>query len=406
MRRKQRRRILSILILFLLMGGAAVYVERSEGTLQGNELLRGEPGSGVRQETLYYKLEQEDGQHAFELQVPSRKLSVKEWEELLSAASREAELSFLGQNDTADHVCGRVELCESLQGGLVRVAWTITPGNLIDPEGKIQEEQLTGKEGTMAMVTAELSCGDYRADYEFPVCLYPEEKSGEEKLAQQINEHILQQEESLPAIELPEEINGQKLYWKYPPTYTLWIFAGLGVAAAVCMALTEKEKQRRRYRQRNKLLLMDYPDIVSRLGLLLEAGMPLSAAWERLVQTYEKKLKERAGGRREGYEEMRITLHELQDGMGEHRALEQFGERCATAQYRRFASMLIQNMRKGTAGIGAMLSKEAADAFLQRRNEAQRLGEEAGTRLLFPMMLMLVVVMVILIVPACMTIQI
>lgn len=406
MRRKQRRRILSILVLFLLMGGAAVYVERSEGTLQGNELLRGEPGSGLREETLYYELEQDDGLHAFELQVPSRKLSGKEWEELLPAASREAELSFLGENDTADHVSGKVELCETLQGGLVRVTWKITPEDLIDPEGTIQEERLADEGGTMAMVTAELSCGDFRVDYEFPVCLYPEEKSWEEKLAQQINEHIRQQEESLPTIELPEEINGQKIHWQYPRTYTLWIFAGLGTAAAVCMALTEKEKQRRQYRQRKKRLLMDYPDIVSRLGLLLEAGMPLSAAWERLVQTYERRRKDRAGGRREGYEEMLITLHELQDGMGERRALEQFGDRCQTPQYRRFASILIQNMRKGTAGIGAILSKEAADAFLQRRNEAQRLGEEAGTKLLFPMMLMLVVVMIILIVPACMTIQI
>jgi len=37
---------------------------------------------------------------------------------------------------------------------------------------------------------------------------------------------------------------------------------------------------------------------------------------------------------------------------------------------------------------------------------AQRLGEEAGTKLLFPMLMMMVVIMVILVVPACMTMHI
>ncbi|MDE7062248.1 MAG: type II secretion system F family protein [Lachnospiraceae bacterium] len=402
---KQRKRVVSIVLVFFLMGAAAVYVEKSEGALQGNELTRGEPGSGLQEETLYYELEQEGEQYALELQIPARKLSGEEWDELLSQASEEAELSFLGENTSADHVSGKVELCETLQHGLVQVTWMITPDNLIDMEGHIQEEQLMGEGGTVAMVTAELSCGDYRADYEFPICIYPEEKSREGWLAQQIYDYIRQQEEFLPVIELPEELDGQKVSWKYPRTYTLWIFAGLGVVAAVCMSLTEKERQRRDYKQRNKRLLMDYPDIVSRLGLLLEAGMSLPMAWERLSQNYERKRKDKER-RREGYEEMLITLHELQDGMGERRALEQFGERCGVAQYRRFASILTQNMRKGTAGIGAVLSKEAADAFLQRKNMAQKMGEEAGTKLLFPMMLMLLVVMVILIVPACMTIQI
>lgn len=403
---KQKKRVLSVVLIFLLMGAAAAYVEKSESVLQGNELKRGEPGSGLQEEMVYYELEQEGEGYVLELEIPARKLSREEWDKLLPHVSEEAELSFLGDNTSADHVSGKIELCETLQHGLVQVTWRITPEDLIDMEGYIQEENLMSEGGTMATVTAELSCGDHRADYEFSICIYPEEKSRKEQLEQQINEHIRQQEEYLPAIELPEELDGQKIRWKSPRTYTLWIFAVLGVVAAVCMALTEKERQRRDYKQRNKRLIMDYPDIVSQLGLLLEAGMSLPMAWERLSQNYERKQKDKKGRRREGYEEMLITLHELQDGMGERRALEQFGERCGVAQYRRFASILTQNIRKGTAGIGAILSKEAEDAFLQRKNTAQKLGEEAGTKLLFPMMLMLLVVMVILIVPACMTIQI
>ena len=47
-----------------------------------------------------------------------------------------------------------------------------------------------------------------------------------------------------------------------------------------------------------------------------------------------------------------------------------------------------------------MLSEEADAALEERRNLARKRGEEAGTKLLFPMMLMLVVVMFLILLPA------
>ena len=45
------------------------------------------------------------------------------------------------------------------------------------------------------------------------------------------------------------------------------------------------------------------------------------------------------------------------------------------------------------------LNEEADRVFLERKNAARRLGEDAGTKMLFPMMLLLVIVMAIVIVP-------
>ena len=41
-----------------------------------------------------------------------------------------------------------------------------------------------------------------------------------------------------------------------------------------------------------------------------------------------------------------------------------------------------------------------AEAFLERKNIAKRLGEEAGTKLLIPLFIMLMIVMAIVILPA------
>ena len=53
-----------------------------------------------------------------------------------------------------------------------------------------------------------------------------------------------------------------------------------------------------------------------------------------------------------------------------------------------------------------LLEQEAQNAFEERKHAAKRYGEEAGTKLLFPMMLMLGIVMVILLVPAVLAFQI
>ena len=57
-------------------------------------------------------------------------------------------------------------------------------------------------------------------------------------------------------------------------------------------------------------------------------------------------------------------------------------------------------MKKGSEGLISLLESEAEAGMEERRQQARKLGEEAGTKLLLPMMLMLILVMGILIVPA------
>ena len=51
-------------------------------------------------------------------------------------------------------------------------------------------------------------------------------------------------------------------------------------------------------------------------------------------------------------------------------------------------------------GLTRLLEQEAEDAFEERKSMARKLGEEAGTKMLFPMILMLGAVMLILAFPA------
>ena len=74
--------------------------------------------------------------------------------------------------------------------------------------------------------------------------------------------------------------------------------------------------------------------------------------------------------------------------------------------YRKFGTLLSQNLRKGSKGLTDLLGREAEEAFEERKNLAKKLGEEAGTKLVIPLFLMLIIVFAIVIVPAFFSISI
>ena len=62
--------------------------------------------------------------------------------------------------------------------------------------------------------------------------------------------------------------------------------------------------------------------------------------------------------------------------------------------------ILIQNLRTGNRGLCELLVQEAAVAFEERKALARKLGEEAGTKMLLPLIMMLGIVIAIIMVPA------
>ena len=151
---------------------------------------------------------------------------------------------------------------------------------------------------------------------------------------------------------------------------------------------------------------MDYPEIVSALALLLGAGMTVPNAWNKIAKDYRKRREESGGnshGKRYAYEEMLMTVYEMESGVMQTTAYERFGRRCRLPSYNKLAAMLSQNIRKGAANLPLLLKEEAADAFEDRKHSARKQGEKAGTKLLVPMMMLLGMTMVIIMVPAFQT---
>ena len=158
-------------------------------------------------------------------------------------------------------------------------------------------------------------------------------------------------------------------------------------------------------KEREEELLREYPEMVNKLSLLLGAGMTLYLAWKKITEMYLNARKAGKIKQMAVYEEMLLARREIESGKGEIKAYAAFGERCGIQKYRKLSNYLIQNLKKGNSGMQAVLEREASEVFEERKGLAKRYSEEAGTKLLLPMLLMLGIVIFIIMVPAVLSFQ-
>ena len=180
--------------------------------------------------------------------------------------------------------------------------------------------------------------------------------------------------------------------------------SGKGRRIVVEQTRGENGRKKEKKKRESEEMRRDYPQIINRFSLYIGAGMSVRNAWQRITEDYRKN-KERTG-RRKAYEEMIYTENQMKNKAAESECYEEYGIRCGLSVYRRFGTLLSQNLRKGSKGLSELLKRETGEMFEERKKQARKLGEEAGTKLMIPLFMMLAVVFIIVIVPAFFTIQI
>ena len=148
------------------------------------------------------------------------------------------------------------------------------------------------------------------------------------------------------------EVNGHTLDWKNKESNLPIQLFLLGMVIVCLLPVLEKEREKEAKEKRQAQLMREYSEMVNKLALLLGAGMTLQGAWRQITKNYsEEKIKKR-GGERIVYEEMLIAQREIENGKGEIKAYEAFGERCELQKYRKLSSYLVQNLKKGNLFFG------------------------------------------------------
>ena len=332
--------------------------------------------------------------------------SDKEKKEVFEKVMAELDTIVLGDNESRNHVENKLCFADSVKEYPVDIKWELEPLGIVELDGTIVQDKVA-KGGSMVKATATLSNGESSAMYIMNFMVYPKTKSEKEEWLEKIESSVVSSEKSSRTQEeftLPDTVDGKKIEWTKKADTRGYDILFLGTILCALSIWRRKQNEKENEEKKRAQMMRDYPDILSKFTLLLETGMTLKSAWKKIVDNYEAE--KESCGKREVYEQMCITCKEMNSGIAEADSYERFGKRCGLVNYMKLGALLSQNLRKGSKGLASILAMESVQAFEIRKNDAKKLGEEASAKLLLPMFAMLAVVMLIVIVPAFMSIQI
>ena len=389
------KRMLLILFAANLLGAFMTWRDAESDTAAKGYLVRNEYGSNGAEAELTVTLDGE--KQDVELPVAARRMDRRELRKVLADRAGKLEKMILGDMD-AGHVDRDLTLPEKAGNPSVKISWDTSNAALMDWEGILGPE--VPPEGAEVKLTATLSIEEEEVEKEIKLKVYPRPMNDIEKLQQEVRNAVQEaNDETEETVHLPENVGGKKAVWSQRQGNTGMILLLFGFLIAALYAYSKVRAGEKEAEKRDEEMLIDYPNIVSKLVLLLTAGMSLRKAFARIRTDYRDSLRHGAP-KRAGYEEIVRMSLEMEHGVSELVAYENMGKRCRVNVYRTFSTLLVQNLTKGGDEMAAILSREAQEAYEDRKKRARILGEEAGTKLLLPMLLMLAIVMAILMIPA------
>ena len=332
----------------------------------------------------------------------ARVYSEDETELLAQTLLQELPSMIIGSNRNLQEVREDLLLIREAEGDPFHIAWDSSNYGIIDTDGSVYADAVEDQAGQQVTLTAALLYEGKRFTEDIPVLVLPVSRTQEELLQQQISEAIAASSESTKTQEqlvLPSQVGSLRLTWEEPVqdmSHTLFL---LVCVAGILNYWLSDSQLRSKITKRGRELAIDYPQLVSKIVLYVGAGMSVRRTFYKLGEDYLLQ-RSKGGEKRYVYEEILLVCREMDSGVSEYDAYAHFGRRCRMRQYTKLSSLLTQNLKKGNSALLGVLQEEADNSFEERKNLARKLGEEAGTKLLLPMVMMLGVTLVIIIIPA------
>jgi hypothetical protein len=398
---RKKRKMAGLTILAGMILGICLLISNGiNGKISKDGNIERESYNGKTIEVPVTVYSEQYGTVDMDIAVMPQTYTKQEIEKLFDEAQEWLTQVMVGENETLTCVRSNLVFPDTYQNTDIAIAYSSSSYRLIDGEGVVDNAELNDAE--MVQITALFSYEEYTRESTYEVIIYPPlldlQEQFQKKLEELVSfENISQKEEE--SFHLPEQLEGEKIVFREKRDKRFLYMIVLGFLCAGFLykgmdkdldKLCEKRKQR---------LLFCYPEFVSKLALLTGAGMSVTGGIRKIhaeITNHQEPL----------YEELSIFVRSLDNGMLEEKALEELGKRNGIPQYRKFCSLLSTNMKKGSMNLGNLLEKEAEEAFLEHQSHIRKMGEEAGTKLLLPMIMLLAVVMLVIIVPAFMTYQI
>lgn len=344
------------------------------------------------------------------LKINPRSYSKEEAGKILDETAEKLEELIKGDNTSLSDVKHKLNLKSSLTEYGVSAEWMSSDFQTLGYDGEVFNTDLGEDEKKSVTLLAKLRLGEEEREKTLDITVTaPVLSEGEKEKAKLMEAVNLAQGEEAEkdSFTLPKEVDGKDITYTLPESSgTPLIFMFLGVMGAVGVIIGDKKKKEKEQKERADELLKDYAGITSKLSLFFGAGMTVYGACEKIIKGYMMEKEKRSGFTRPAYECLSDSMNLIENGASEPEGYTRFGDKCGIREYKKLGAYLSDHVRKGTGDLGRLLREETRESFLTRKALVKSKAQEAGTRMLFPMVLMLGVVMAIVLIPSMMSFNI
>lgn len=386
-----RKKIIVVIIMTICLTAGYWYLHNDERQIYSVER--------TQEEQLLYLFASVDGvETEIPLNLQVRQMTNRELEAAFQELDQSLEKMILGDNRDLDHIQSNLNLPASIWNKKGKIRWEVEPAEYLSISGVILTDQIPN-EGILGTVTAYVTCQKQERIYSLLFRLLPPERTEAEILLAELKSYLKKTEEeerTKQSMTLPETFQGKQIVWHQEKENVIILFPVLGVIAILALLFQKKEEEKKQEQLRQAQFEASYPAVVSESAILLDAGMTMTVMWESIAK----------GGTGSIYQEMQQSYYEIKAGKSENLVYEEFMARVGNQQYQKWMTLLLQNRKKGTKELHALLNQEVLVSMENRKNQVIRLSEKAGTKLLLPLMILLLVVVAILMIPAMWSFQI
>lgn len=391
----------SLAILFFIVITVGGYIKCGMNYFDKDKdicfIERPEYGEGERKYNLVIK--DEENESNIDVNVVERVYSKQEVFQVFTDSYETLIKELLGNNESLDCITEDINFIASLDNG-VGIDWIVEEDSMIDYSGKIKWLEID--KSCIVKIEAIMNYGEYSQNYVIELNLNKEKRDKNKLIKEDIEELACNYDKT------NKEINLDRISEKYNVRFIekkdkeSLVFLLYGLFVGILIFFAKDKDNEKLLEQRRQEIDADYSVIISKLTILQSAGLNTINAWDKIISDYDNSKQ----GKRFAYEEMKYVRRKMKAGCSEAACYLEFGRRCGTHSYIKLANILEQNLKKGTKGMRDILNNEVREAFEERKVLARKKGDAAGTKLLIPMGIMLVISIVIIIVPALININV
>lgn len=364
-------------------------------------------GQGMKEIQVSLKKDKENKKINYKLS--EQELSDKQIRKIYKQFFKELKRKVAGKNTGLNKVTTSLSLPENIEGYPFEIAYEFLEDGYIFLDGtlnKKEQNKLKNGESHITYITVKASYKQYEEIRKYKIQIFSKPDTFRHNKFYKVEQYLKKKEQ--------KSRYGEKI--RIPTTYKgiqigtgqngvgsmgliiLFITIGLLIPLHNYMKLREKGDKCQIEAER------DFPVIVHLLTLYMGAGLSFFSAVRRISNNYQRQ-KKQSKQKKYAFERIMLMEQQMNNGISQKEACHNWGMQFRTDSYQKLSLILIQSFTKGAKEAAVLMETEEKEAFRKRVDRARKEGEEAATRLLFPMILLLSEVMLLVMYPALIRFQ-